>query len=99
VQLLPYNETPNPGGVYKVWATLEANYLAGCAALGVSNGLDVVDCGLERGERSTVSSPRRARPTTSRCITSSRRRRPLTAAVRVGGTQKSFTIFVDVDRP
>jgi hypothetical protein len=49
VQLLPYDDTPNPGGVYKVWATLEVNYLAGCNALGVSNGLDVVDCGLKRG--------------------------------------------------
>jgi hypothetical protein len=49
VQLLPYNDTPNPGGVYKVWATLETNYLLGCSNLGVSNGLAVVDCGLKRG--------------------------------------------------
>jgi hypothetical protein len=49
VQLIPYLDTPNPGGVYKVWATPEANYLAGCAALGVSTGLAVVDCGLKRG--------------------------------------------------
>lgn len=49
VQLLPYDDTPNPGGVYKVWATLRENYLLGCANLGVSDGLSVVDCGLKRG--------------------------------------------------
>ena len=26
IQLLPYNDTPNPGGEYKVWATLVTNY-------------------------------------------------------------------------
>jgi hypothetical protein len=26
IQLLPYNDTPNPGGEYKVWATLTSNY-------------------------------------------------------------------------
>jgi hypothetical protein len=45
VQLMPYLDTPNNGGVYKVWATLESDYLAGCALQGVPNGLDVVDCG------------------------------------------------------
>lgn len=49
VQLMPYNDTPNPGGEYKVWATSQANYLAGCAALGVNNGLSVVDCGFKAG--------------------------------------------------
>lgn len=49
VQLIPYNDTPNNGGVYKVWVTSEANYLAGCSALGVSNGLNVVDCGFAPG--------------------------------------------------
>jgi hypothetical protein len=49
VQLLPYLDTPNPGGVYKVWATLESNYLAGCTALGKSNGLSLVDCGFKAG--------------------------------------------------
>jgi hypothetical protein len=49
VQLMPYLDTPNNGGVYKVWATLETNYLAGCAALGVPNGLAVVDCGAKTG--------------------------------------------------
>ncbi|HWF50032.1 MAG TPA: hypothetical protein VG294_05230 [Solirubrobacteraceae bacterium] len=49
VQLMPYNDTPNPGGVYKVWATSLANYLQGCASLGVPNGLAVVDCGSKAG--------------------------------------------------
>lgn len=47
VQLMPYDDTPNPGGVYKVWATLVANYLAGCAALGQADGLSVVNCGYK----------------------------------------------------
>lgn len=45
VQLMPYLDTPNNGGVYKVWATLEEDYLEGCALQGVANGLDAVDCG------------------------------------------------------
>lgn len=45
VQLYPFNDTPNPGGVYKVWATLQSDYVAGCALQGVSDGLSVVDCG------------------------------------------------------
>lgn len=45
VQLMPYLDTPNRGGVYKVWVTLVDDYLAGCARQGVPNGLDVVDCG------------------------------------------------------
>jgi hypothetical protein len=49
VQLMPYLNTPNNGGVYKVWATLEEDYLEGCAALGVPNGLAVVDCGHDPG--------------------------------------------------
>src|SRR4051812_11363667 len=36
VQLMPYADTPNPGGEYKVWATLLSNY---------SCSLTVVDCG------------------------------------------------------
>lgn len=32
VQLFPYDDTPNPGGVYKVWATREADYPAACLA-------------------------------------------------------------------
>jgi hypothetical protein len=51
VQLMPYLDTPNNGGVYKVWATLVEDYLAGCTALGVNNGLSVVDCGNAPGNR------------------------------------------------
>lgn len=36
IQLMPYNDTPNPGGEYKVWATLVSDY--GCA------DLTTVDC-------------------------------------------------------
>lgn len=49
VQLMPYADTPNRGGVYKVWATLVSDYLAGCSALGVASGLTVVDCGYQAG--------------------------------------------------
>lgn len=49
VQLMPYLDTPNNGGVYKAWATPVAAYIAGCAALGVNNGLSVVDCGSRGG--------------------------------------------------
>ena len=47
VQLMPYADTPNPGGVYKVWATRVEDYLLGCQALGKpgSTGLDLVGCG------------------------------------------------------
>lgn len=47
VQLMPYNNTPNNGGVYKVWATRVEDYLAGCMELGVVDGLNVVDCGTD----------------------------------------------------
>jgi hypothetical protein len=49
MQLIPYADTPNNGGVYKVWATTVANYLAGCVMLGHDNGLDLVDCGYDAG--------------------------------------------------
>lgn len=45
VQLMPYLDTPNNGGVYKVWVTLAGDYLEGCARQGIINGLNVVDCG------------------------------------------------------
>jgi hypothetical protein len=50
VQMFPFDDTPNNGGVYKAWVTTETNFLAGCTALGVSNGLDVVDCGFANGQ-------------------------------------------------
>ena len=49
VQLLPYNDTPNPGGVYKAWVVRVEDYLAGCAQLGKNDGLNVVDCGRAPG--------------------------------------------------
>ena len=49
VQLFPYDDTPNPGGVYKVWAVRVEDFLAGCAELGITNGLDVVDAGRTPG--------------------------------------------------
>jgi hypothetical protein len=47
VQLMPYLDTPNPGGEYKAWVTRIDDFLLGCQALGFpgSTGLDVVDCG------------------------------------------------------
>jgi hypothetical protein len=50
VQLFPYRNTPNNGGVYKVWATRVEDFLLGCAQLGVANGLNVVDCGNKTGD-------------------------------------------------
>jgi hypothetical protein len=41
VQLMPFNDTPNPGGEYKVWVTLLDDYA--CAA-----DLSIVDCGPKR---------------------------------------------------
>jgi hypothetical protein len=62
VQLMPYLDTPNMGGVYKVWAIRVRDFLDGCNALmtttkrkGVpgsqtfDGGLDVVDCGFNAG--------------------------------------------------
>ncbi|MGZ3601222.1 MAG: hypothetical protein ACXWQ5_16265 [Ktedonobacterales bacterium] len=40
VQLIPYKDTPNNGGVYKAWATPVANYQC---------NLTVVDCGYTAG--------------------------------------------------
>jgi hypothetical protein len=49
VQLMPYADTPNPGGVYKVWVVRVEDFLAGCAELGENDGLNVVDCGRAPG--------------------------------------------------
>lgn len=40
VQLMPYLDTPNKGGVYKVWITFTEDYVC---------SLDVVDCGYDTG--------------------------------------------------
>lgn len=49
VQLYPYLDTPNPGGVYKAWVVRVDDFLAGCEELGEPNGLSVVDCGRSAG--------------------------------------------------
>jgi hypothetical protein len=51
VQLMPYLDTPNNGGVYKVWAEPLSDFTENCAALGVAHGLDAVDCGARQGNR------------------------------------------------
>jgi hypothetical protein len=51
VQLMPYDDTPNPGGEYKAWAVRVEDFLAGCAAFGVADGLAEVDCGQKGGNR------------------------------------------------
>jgi hypothetical protein len=47
VQLMPFLDTPNPGGEYKVWVTRLEDFLPGCQELGKvgDTGLDVVNCG------------------------------------------------------
>jgi hypothetical protein len=48
VQLMPYLDTPNNGGVYKVWATKVEDYLC---------SLNVVDCGYTAGSNVHGFSP------------------------------------------
>ena len=48
VQLMPYLDTPNNGGVYKVWATKVQDYVC---------SLDVVDCGFTAGSNVHGFSP------------------------------------------
>jgi hypothetical protein len=48
VQLMPYNDTPNPGGVYKAWATKASDYRC---------SLNVVDCGYKAGQNVHGFSP------------------------------------------
>jgi len=46
VQLMPYDDTPNPGGEYKVWVTYKEDFIAGCALLGFAGDpLEAVSCG------------------------------------------------------
>lgn len=47
VQLFPYDDTPNPGGVYKVWVTRIEDFFLGCAELGLTEAeaLAAVDAG------------------------------------------------------
>jgi hypothetical protein len=41
VQLMPYADTPNPGGEYKVWVTLVGDYAC--------TDLTIIDCGAKKG--------------------------------------------------
>lgn len=49
VQLIPYLDTPNNGGVYKAWATKVEDFLAGCVLHGFNDGLNRVDCEWDGG--------------------------------------------------
>jgi hypothetical protein len=42
VQLMPFNDTPNNGGEYKVWVTMLDDYQC-------NNDLSIVDCGPKKG--------------------------------------------------
>jgi hypothetical protein len=42
IQLMPYNDTPNNGGEYKVWVTMVDDYVC-------SGNMGLVDCGAKRG--------------------------------------------------
>jgi hypothetical protein len=61
VQLMPYLDTPNPGGEYKAWVTRLDDFLLGCEALGVANGLDVVNCGGKTGGNAHGFIPRHSK--------------------------------------
>lgn len=51
VQMMPYKDTTNNGGVYKAWVVRVEDYLAGCQLLGIPAGqeLNTVDCGFAAG--------------------------------------------------
>jgi hypothetical protein len=51
VQLFPFLDTPNNGGVYKAWVTRVEDFLLGCQELGNpgATGLGLVDCGPKTG--------------------------------------------------
>lgn len=53
VQLVPYANTPNNGGVYKVWVTRIEDFYLGCSQLGKTQAqaLALVDCGNAAGNR------------------------------------------------
>lgn len=46
IQLVPYADTPNNGGVYKVWITRVSDYHAACPTTGNSRRLRILDCGM-----------------------------------------------------
>jgi hypothetical protein len=49
VQLYPFKDTPNPGGVYKVWVVRVEDFLLGCQQRGFAgtDGLERVDVGVK----------------------------------------------------
>jgi hypothetical protein len=53
VQLYPFNDTPNPGGVYKVWVVRIEDFELGVAEFGLNltQGLDTVDVGVKPGNK------------------------------------------------
>lgn len=61
VQLMPYLDTPNPGGEYKVWVTTVEDFLLGCEALGEDDGLNVVNCGGKTGGNAHGFVPRHSK--------------------------------------
>ena len=40
IQLMPFNDTPNNGGVYKAWITRVSDFEAACGGAGIDCGLD-----------------------------------------------------------
>lgn len=46
IRLIPYNDTPNNGDVYKVWITRVSDYHANCPTTGNSRRLRILDCGM-----------------------------------------------------
>ena len=53
VQLMPYKDTPNNGGVYKVWVVREVDFALGVAEFGLTleQGLAKVDVGLKANNK------------------------------------------------
>lgn len=52
VQMMPYKDTTNNGGVYKAWIVRVEDYKLGCQLLGIPAGqeLNQVDCGFSAGD-------------------------------------------------
>lgn len=46
IRLIPYANTPNNGGVYKVWITRVSDYHTSCPTTGNSRRLRILDCGM-----------------------------------------------------
>lgn len=46
IRLIPYDDTPNNGDVYKVWITRVSDYHANCPTTGNNRRLRILDCGM-----------------------------------------------------